>query len=140
MRLYETTIITDSQLSESEIETEIRKIEELITSNGGNIVETQRWGIRRFAYEIKHKRQGYYAHFLYHGKPSIPASLESAFKVNERIIRFLNVVSIIDLEERARERDAAAAVAKAIAPSVSRPEFVNSDEAFVPPTAIAGDE
>lgn len=103
MRLYETTIITDSQLEEAETEQQIKQIENLIKQGGGAIVETQRWGVRRFAYEIKGKRQGFYAYFLYEGEPGIPASLQDSFKVNEKIIRFLTVVSEIDLEAKKRE-------------------------------------
>jgi len=114
LRLYETTFITDAQYSESEIETEIKKVEELITSNGGEIVETQRWGIRRLAYEIKHKRQGFYTHFLYRASPIMPPLIENAFKVNERIIRFLTVVSEIDLEARREQAEALAAAAAQI--------------------------
>lgn len=109
MRLYETTFITDAQYSESEIETEIKKVEELITSNGGEIIETQRWGIRRLAYEIKHKRQGVYTHFLYRAPTSMPPLIENAFKVNERVVRFLTVVSEINLEARREQAEALAA-------------------------------
>ena len=128
MRLYETTFITDVQLSEPEIEAEIKKLEEIITSNGGEIVETQRWGVRRFAYEIKHKRQGYYAHFLYKGTPSIPAQIEAAFKVNERIIRFLTVISGVDLEARQQQETEALAAAIPI-PAVEHLETAEADEA-----------
>ena len=133
MRLYETTFITDSQLSESEIETEIKKVEELITANGGEIVETQRWGVRRFAYEIGHKRQGYYAHFLHKSATSIPAAIEAAFKVNERIIRFLTVLSNVDLEARQKEEAAVTVVAVApvveiVIPPVEQPVITDLDE------------
>lgn len=121
MRLYETTFITDAQYSESEIEAEIKKVEELITSNGGEIVETQRWGIRRLAYEIKHKRQGYYAHFLYRASTSMPPLLENAFKVNERIVRFLTVVSEIDLDARVEQAEALAAAAAQITIPLTQP-------------------
>jgi len=114
LRLYETTFITDAQFSESEIETEIKKVEELITSNGGEIIETQRWGIRRLAYEIKHKRQGFYTHFLYRASTGMPPLIENAFKVNERVVRFLTVVSEIDLEARREQAEALAAAAAQI--------------------------
>jgi small subunit ribosomal protein S6 len=114
LRLYETTFIIDAQYSESEIETEIKKVEELITSNGGEIVETQRWGIRRLAYEIKHKRQGFYTHFLYRASTNMPPLIENAFKINERIVRFLTVVSEIDLEARREQAEALAAAAAQI--------------------------
>jgi small subunit ribosomal protein S6 len=121
LRLYETTFITDAQYSESEIEAEIKKVEELITSNGGEIVETQRWGIRRLAYEIKHKRQGYYAHFLYRASTSMPPLLETAFKVNERIVRFLTVVSEIDLDARVEQAEALAAATAQITIPLTQP-------------------
>jgi len=117
LRLYETTFITDAQLSDPEIETEIKKVEDLITSNGGEIVEIQRWGVRRLAYEIKHKRQGFYTHLLYHAAASMPQLIESAFKVNERIVRFLTVVSEVDLEARREQAEALAAAAAQISTS-----------------------
>jgi len=121
LRLYETTIITDAQYSESEIETEIKKVEELITSNGGEIVETQRWGIRRLAYEIKHKRQGIYTHFLYRAPTGMPPLIENAFKVNERIVRFLTVLSEINLEARAEQAEALAAATAQITIPLTQP-------------------
>ncbi len=105
MRAYETTFITDSQLEEAELEKEIKKVEELIKKGAGEIVELQRWGVRRFAYEINRKKQGHYTHFLYKAEPSVPASIEAAFKVNEKIMRFLTVRSNVDLEARAREAE-----------------------------------
>ena len=121
MRLYETTFITDAQYSESETEAEIKKVEELITSNGGEIVETQRWGIRRLAYEIKHKRQGFYTHFLYRASTSMPPLIENAFKLNERIVRFLTVVSEIDLEARSEQAEALAAATAQITIPLTQP-------------------
>lgn len=122
MRLYETTVITDAQLSDQEIEAEVKKVEELITSNGGEIVETQRWGVRRLAYEIKHKRQGFYTHFLYRASANLPSLLEGAFKVNERIVRFLTVVSEVDLEARREQAEALAAAAAQISITPMSPE------------------
>jgi small subunit ribosomal protein S6 len=94
LRLYETTLITSSQLEDNELEKEIKTVEDIIKSNDGNLVETQRWGVRRFAYEIKRQKQGIYTHFLYEADPGIPAALAASFKVNERIMRFLTVKSI----------------------------------------------
>jgi small subunit ribosomal protein S6 len=127
LRLYETTFITDSQLSEPEIEAEIKKVEDIIKSSGGQIVETQRWGIRRFAYEINRKRQGFYAHFLYKANPSVPAMVEASFKVNEKIIRFLNVVSQEDLEARARAAEPSTVDVRSTAIPNVIPDIVEDD-------------
>ncbi|MFH2055661.1 MAG: 30S ribosomal protein S6 [bacterium] len=99
MQLYETTFITSSQLDDSELDKEIKTVEDLIKSSGGKIIHTQRWGVRRFAYEIKRQKQGHYTHFLYESGPDVPAAISATFKVNEKIMRFLTVKSIVNLEE-----------------------------------------
>ena len=129
MRLYETTLITSSQLEDNELEKEIKTVEDIIKSNDGNLVETQRWGVRRFAYEIKRQKQGTYTHFLYEADPGVPAALSATFKVNERIMRYLTVKADIDPRiaeaestESAPVADAASAPEEAPAEKPAEPE------------------
>lgn len=144
MRLYETTFITSSQLEDSELDKEIKTVEDIIKSNGGNLVKTQRWGVRRFAYEIKKQKQGNYTHFLYEAGPEVPAALATTFKVNERVMRYLTVKSIVDLEKlNAEEQEEAAATTATptpITPPAAKPEPAPAPEARVEPEATAETE
>ena len=60
MRAYEVMIILDAELEESVIQGVINRAGELVAANGGTVATTDKWGVRRFAYEINHKHEGFY--------------------------------------------------------------------------------
>jgi small subunit ribosomal protein S6 len=97
MRLYELTLIIDSSLDESTIQSEIEKIENRITDSGGKIHRLDRWGLRRLAYEIKKHSQGYYVFFLFEANPGLTGEIEKNLKLNENILRYLTILSPTDV-------------------------------------------
>lgn len=107
MRLYETGIILDPQLEESQFDREVEDVQTLIKSNGGEIKDVNRWGMKRLAYEINKKHQGYYTFFLYEAEGNIPQALERSFALNENVMRFMTVradwLEGADDEESSRE-------------------------------------
>ncbi len=60
MRAYELMIIYDSDVDEAGAVAHLAKVREAIESNAGSIASIDKWGRRRFAYEINHKTEGYY--------------------------------------------------------------------------------
>jgi small subunit ribosomal protein S6 len=60
MRHYEAVIIYDLAFEPQAIQAQLDKALEVITSSGGAVEGIERWGRRPFAYEVKHKREGYY--------------------------------------------------------------------------------
>jgi small subunit ribosomal protein S6 len=60
MRAYELMIILDAELEESTIQGVINRATELVAADGGTVATTDKWGTRRFAYEINHKHEGFY--------------------------------------------------------------------------------
>ena len=60
MRAYELMVIFDGELDDAAVEAGVRRIEQQVTAKNGRIATTERWGKRRFAYEIAHKHEGYY--------------------------------------------------------------------------------
>jgi small subunit ribosomal protein S6 len=92
VKLYETGIILDPQLEESQFDKEIEQVQTLITSNGGKVTDVNRWGVRRLAYEIAKRQQGFYVFVQYESDGTVPGKLEKAFLLNENVIRFMTVV------------------------------------------------
>lgn len=92
MRFYETTIVLSPQSDDAAIGHEIDKITQTITAESGRLVGTQKWGVKRMAYPIQKHSQGQYIHFVYQAPPSVPGKLESAFRINENILRHLTVL------------------------------------------------
>jgi len=91
MPLYETTFILSPDLEEADLEKNIERYTGIITGGGGKIEKEERWGMRRMAYEIKKKSQGYYVHVLHDSGPDIPRELERQFLLNEFCFRYLTV-------------------------------------------------
>ncbi len=93
MRQYETTFVIDSQLKGAEIDEIIKRFERFISVNGGEVLEVQRWGKKRLAYEIKKRQYGYYVHIRFAtAKGSIVRALEREYQLNEAILRYLTIV------------------------------------------------
>ncbi len=92
MKTYETIAVIDAHQSEETIDSLINKIKKMITDNGGNIIDVNRWGKRRLAYEIKKKQHGYYVYFLYEiDKGEFPKVLEHNFRISEKMLRYLTL-------------------------------------------------
>ena len=59
-RAYEVMIILDAKLEESAVQGIINHVGELVTARDGRIATQDKWGVRRFAYEINHQTEGFY--------------------------------------------------------------------------------
>lgn len=94
MTKYETTFILDPGLDENQVNGEVDKTVEWIKSQGGEVLEVQRWGKRRLAYEINRRRDGIYTLLLYSGPGSIVKDLDRRFHLNESVLRSLTVLHV----------------------------------------------
>ena len=93
MRLYELTVIIDSSLDESAIQAEIEKIETRINDSGGKIHRLDRWGVKRLAYQIMKRMQGYYVFFLFEADPGLTGEIEKNLRLSENVLRYLTILS-----------------------------------------------
>ena len=60
MRPYEVMVIFDATTEPPAIQAVVDRVLETVRSTGGNPGAIDRWGRRTFAYEVNHKREGYY--------------------------------------------------------------------------------
>ena len=60
MRKYEAMVIVDARLEEGDIQKAVDRFTTAIADNGGRVDKVDRWGVRRFTYEIDHQHEGYY--------------------------------------------------------------------------------
>jgi small subunit ribosomal protein S6 len=105
LRSYQSVLILKPDIEESRVEEALAKIEELIKSNGGAILKTEKWGKKRLAYRVKKNRFGVYLNLYHTLEPSGVIDLEKKFKLLDLIIKFM-VLSLADDElERALGRD-----------------------------------
>ena len=91
MTQYETIFISTPELTEDENREVASKYRSLLTDNQAEIVNEEDWGLKKLAYPIEKTRNGFYTLFEYKAPGSLITTLETAFKRDERIIRFLTV-------------------------------------------------
>jgi len=116
LRLYETVFVLDPSLDEHTVEKERAKVEELITSRKGTVKKIDRWGMRKFAYPINKRPQGYYTLIYFEGDGSLLEELERVYKLNESCLRYLTVASEDELTKGEKEETQADQKASPSAP------------------------
>jgi small subunit ribosomal protein S6 len=74
-------------------------VEELITGRKGTVKKMDKWGMRKFAYPINKRPQGYYTLIYFEGDGSLLTELERVYKLNESCLRYLTVASQEEMVE-----------------------------------------
>ena len=91
MRNYENLVIVKPTLTAEEIQASVKAIEEVITSNGGEIATTDSMGMRKLAYPIDKNERGYFHVIYYTIAPSAITEIERRFRINEELLRFVTI-------------------------------------------------
>jgi small subunit ribosomal protein S6 len=91
MNQYETVFILTPVLSDDQMKEAVGKFKEILTSNNAEILYEENWGMRKLAYSIEKKSSGFYVVFGYKAEPTLPKKLETAFRRDERVLRYLTV-------------------------------------------------
>jgi small subunit ribosomal protein S6 len=88
---YETVFITTPVLSESQMKETVDKFNKILTDQKAEIVHEENWGLRKLAYPIQKKSTGFYYMIEFRADGDLIQKIETEFKRDERIIRFLVV-------------------------------------------------
>ncbi len=86
---YETVFILSPILSIAQAKEAAEKFKKVLLDEGAEIEHEENWGLRKLAYPIKHKATGYYFLIEFKAKGEIVEKLETKYKYDEKVIRFL---------------------------------------------------
>jgi small subunit ribosomal protein S6 len=89
MNNYEVLYIIESSLDEAAREAAISKYESVITAGGGVVSSIDKWGIRKFAYPINYKNDGFYVLMTFSSSPEMPKELERQMRISDEVIRYM---------------------------------------------------
>lgn len=113
-RTYESVVIVNAALEDEQIDATIARIQEIITTHGGEIVDADKWGRKRLAYPIKKAKSGYYAVFRFTASTDLIAVLERNYRLDENIVRYLTIsLDKFALEAISKQKEKAATEAAA---------------------------
>lgn len=86
---YETVFILTPVLSDAQMKEAVEKFKTILTENGATITNEENWGLRKLAYPIQKKSTGFYTLLQFDAESTIVDKLETMYRRDERIIRFL---------------------------------------------------
>ena len=87
MTKYEMLYILDASLSDEAKDGIIKKIEDLVTENGGVIEKTDRWGVKKLQYPINYKSEGFYVLTTFEAEKAFVEELKRVIGITDGIIR-----------------------------------------------------
>jgi len=87
MTKYEILYIISPAAAEGDREKLIKKFGDHITKGGGTVEKIDRWGVKKLAYPIKFKNEGFYVLMNYECKPEVSTSMEALMRITEEILR-----------------------------------------------------
>ena len=89
LRNYETMLVLTPVLSEEQIQETVSKIRSFLKEKNAEIVHEDKIGLKKLAYPIQRKFTGVYHLFEFRATPDVINALETEYRREERIIRFL---------------------------------------------------
>lgn len=87
MRHYEVMVILDPGLEEEDIRAVIDRATQAIADKGGTVHKVDRWGKRRFAYDVHHRSEGYYLLLQATAEPAAVDSVDRMLSLADQVIR-----------------------------------------------------
>ena len=88
MNKYELLYIVKNDITDEAKQEVVDKMEALITSNGGVVENTDKWGTRKLAYPIDYKTEGYYVLINFSASlPTVPEEIKRFNRITDELVR-----------------------------------------------------
>jgi small subunit ribosomal protein S6 len=133
LRAYEVMLILPAEADEKVVTTAVDRITKAIEPSGGSVIGIDRWGRRRFAFEVDRQTEGYYAVVAFDAEPETITPLERALTLADEVMRAKVTIRHPKVEKRAEAPKAARPVSTPTPePEASAPEPAAGAEAASP--------
>ena len=92
MREYECMLILPAEADEALVGTATDRIEKVAARHSGQVRGVDRWGRRRFSYEIDRRNEGYYVVVTFAAEPAVQSELDRTLNLADEVLRYKTVV------------------------------------------------
>ncbi len=87
MKTYEMLYILDAAVSDEGKDAFAKKFEAIIEAANGKVVSTDKWGVKKLAYPIKYKHDGYYVLMTFEADGSAVKELDRVAGLSSEVLR-----------------------------------------------------
>ena len=91
MNKYEALYILDTTIDDAAKDALVEKFKGVVESAGGTVDGVDKWGVKKLAYEINFKSEGYYVLMNFTANADLPQELERQMRIADEVIRFIVV-------------------------------------------------
>jgi small subunit ribosomal protein S6 len=119
MPIYESIFIINPNLTDEETAGIIKKMQDVVTKQGGEMLKFEDWGKKKLAYEVKKQKRGHYAFFQFKSAPAAVSELERTYKMTDTVIKFITVKLEKELRTRPEPKKKKKEAAKAAEPGAA---------------------
>jgi small subunit ribosomal protein S6 len=111
MRVYEELFIVRPDATEEEIEAYIEQVSGTITAAGGTVEKVEKWGVRKLAYRVNKRSEGFYVLIVFKAGAEAAKEVERRMRVTDMVMKFITVriderLKKIEKRRKAREKRA----------------------------------
>lgn len=89
MKTYEMLYVLDSALADEARDAFVKKFEDVVTAANGEVVSTDKWGVKRLAYPINYKHDGFYVLMTFKAEGSVVKELDRVAGLSSEVLRTL---------------------------------------------------
>ena len=87
MAKYEMLYLLNNDSTEEVKAAEIAKYESIVTSGGGVVVSTDKWGAKKTAYPIKFKNEAFFVLMTFEADANVLAELDRVASIDSELLR-----------------------------------------------------
>ncbi len=87
MRPYEVVLILDAAAQEDAVDATIDRVKSIVSDQKGKVGQVEKWGRKRFAYEMKHRWEGNYSLVEFSASPEAVSELDRALLLSDDVLR-----------------------------------------------------
>lgn len=122
MRIYEELFIVRPDITEEEADHIVDQVKSVITNAAGTVDKIEKWGVRKLAYRVGKRNEGYYILIQFSANSATVREVERRLRVNDNVMKFITVridekLKKLDKRKKQREKRAARKPAPVVSPA-----------------------
>lgn len=87
MKTYEMLYVLDTAVSDEGKDAFAKRFEDIVAAANGKVVSADKWGVKRLAYPIRFKHEGYYVLLTFEAESSAVKELDRVAGLSSEILR-----------------------------------------------------
>ena len=87
MQKYEMLILLRSDMEDEAREAELKKYADIVTSMGGTVEATDKWGVKKTAYPVKFKTEAFFALMKFEADGAVVKELDRVAGISADVLR-----------------------------------------------------